>query len=228
MPDHYTQLLEWRRAESAARGLAKLPADFYPVTQAYLADVRRTFESELRENPSGKKGDLARQTYHRATQIARDLVESRMTKLLSFSFQASVGGTREVGNALPEERELYDQLVQTLRGHRASVAPYLEATGPAAAPAAGSSASTKSPEVPIAAAPATSFAPPSAAPAAEASRVGPALVRVLRDHRPVETGGETIDLRKEDVLSLPAETARILVDAKVAERIVPAERRSVT
>jgi DNA replication initiation complex subunit (GINS family) len=224
MPDHYTQLLEWRRAESGARGLAKLAADFYPVTQAYLAELRRTFESELRENPAGKKGDLARQTYQRASQIARDLVESRMTKLLSLSFQTSVGGAREITNALPEERELFDSLVRTLKGHRASVAPYLESTGPAPA------APVPAPTAPVApaASPPSLVPPPAARVTLEPARVGPALVRVLRDQRPIEAGGETIDLRKEDVLSLPAETARILVEAKIAERIVPAERRPTT
>lgn len=222
MPDHYTQLLEWRRAEAAARLLAKLPHDFYPATRNYLADVRRTFESELRENPSGKKGDLARQTYARATQVARDIVEARMTKILSQAFQSSVGGTRELPNALPEERELHETLVQTLRSHRSGLAPYLEPTGPAPsggpAPAARSpdpapatrSNGEGSPRVP-ARAPSTPDAPPVA------------FVRVVKDGRPIEVGEETIDLRKEDVLTLPVETARLLVAGKVAELILPAE-----
>jgi hypothetical protein len=34
-------------------------------------------------------------------------------------------------------------------------------------------------------------------------------------------GADTIDLRKEDILSLPAETAQLLIQAKVAEPIEP-------
>ena len=101
VPDQYTLLLELRRSEGAARGLAKLPHDFYGTTSSYLAEVRRTFEVELRENPSGRKGELSRQTYQRASQVARDIIEARMTKLLSLSFQASVGGTKELPNSLP-------------------------------------------------------------------------------------------------------------------------------
>ena len=209
MADHYTRLLEWRREEAATRGLHKLPSDFYGSTEAYLAETRATFESELRANPGARKGDLARQTFLRAAQVARDIVESRMMKVLNLAFQASVGSGRDLTNALPQERQLYDRLTETLRAHRQHVAPFLDATGPS--PAAGG--------VP----PDPSAGPvPRVASAAAPASAGPVLtvVRILKDGRPVEIGGETIDLRKEDVLTLPEETARLLVEAKVAERVV--------
>lgn len=217
MPDHYTLLLDWRRAETSARGLARLPHDFFEATQAYLADARRVYESELRENPSGKKGEVARQTYQRASQIARDIVDARMSKVLSQAFQASIGGSRELPNALAEERSLFDALIETLRMHRQTVAPFLEAV---------TSAPTASVGAPRAAAPAPVH---NAAPSARRVEGPPAvLVRILRDAPPVETGGETLHLRKEDVVSLPAETAQILVDGKVAERIERAEPTPAT
>jgi DNA replication initiation complex subunit (GINS family) len=215
MPDHYSLLLDWRRSEGSTRGLAKLPHDFIPATQAYLADARRVYESELRENPSGKKGEVARQTYQRAAQIARDIVEARMTKVLSQSFQASVGGSRELANSLPDERRLFEGLVEALRAHRQSVAPYLEPMGPPTlAPA-----KLGTPERPEPSPPAES--PP--------RKSGPpqVLVRIVKDGRPIEVGGETIDLRKEDVISLPAETARILIEGKVAEKVERTESPAV-
>jgi DNA replication initiation complex subunit (GINS family) len=209
MPDQYTLLLELRRSEGAARGLAKLPHDFYGTTTAYLAEVRRTFEGELRENPSGRKGELARQTYQRASQVARDLIEARMTKILSLAFQASIGGGKEVANALPEERTLFDALTDTLHQHRNTVAPYLAPegwSGPAAAAGAAAPAPTK------AARPSTANEPD----------VPPTTyVRILQDSRPLALAGETIELRREDLLSLPEQTARILIEAKIAERVRP-------
>jgi DNA replication initiation complex subunit (GINS family) len=213
MPDQYTQLLEWRRAEGAARGLAKLPLEFYESTQAYLAEVRRTFESELRENPGGKKGDLARQTHARASQVARDIVEARMSKILSVAFQGSIGGSRDVPNALPEERQLFDQLSRVLRAHRSAVAPFLETgtVATAATPALGPG--------PVA----VGLAPAPAAPSA------PRLtyVRILKDGPAVEIGKETIELRAEDVLALPEERAKILVQSGLAE-LVRRDERTVT
>ncbi|MGI0133202.1 MAG: hypothetical protein ACREDK_09005 [Thermoplasmata archaeon] len=228
MPDHYSQLLEWRRAEAAARLLAKLPHEFYAATRNYLAEVRRTFESELRENPSGKKGDLARQTYARATQVARDIVEARMTKILSLAFQASVGGSRDLANALPEERSLHEALVQVLRSHRSDLAPYLEPTGPVttATPSRAPSASAGEPSADR---PRSGRSDP--APAVDPTPpAGPvsSFVRIVKDGRPIEIGSDTIDLRKEDVISLPIETARLLINAKVGELILPAQPRTVT
>jgi len=216
MADHYTRLLEWRREEAAARGLHKLPHDFYSATQAYLAETRATFESELRNNPASKKGDLARQTYQRAAQIARDIVEARMMKILTLAFQASVGTGREITNALGEERVLFDKLAANLRSHRQDVAPYLEMT--AAAAPSGGPASPPSP----------SSVPPTPEPSVHGAGKPTILVRILRDAPSVELGSGTLELRKEDVLDLPAETAKILIQAQVAERITPAAPRPVT
>jgi DNA replication initiation complex subunit (GINS family) len=215
MADHYTRLLEWRREEAAARGLHKLPHDFYPATQAYLAETRSTFENELRSNPSSKKGDLARQVYQRAAQIARDIVEARMTKLLTLSFQSSVGSGRELVNALPEEKALYDRLLETLRTHRREVAPYLE-TSAAAAPGVG-----LSPAAPVG-------PPPTVLPDTPVGGKQTVLVRILRDAPAIELSSGTIELRKEDVLDLPPDTAKILIQAQVAERVSPASPPPVT
>src|SRR5208283_3359401 len=48
MPDTFTMLLEWRRNEAAGRTLAKLPPDYYASTAQYLAELKRSYESDLR------------------------------------------------------------------------------------------------------------------------------------------------------------------------------------
>jgi DNA replication initiation complex subunit (GINS family) len=208
MPDHFSLLLDWRRTEAASRGLAKLPHDFYPVTTAYLAEVRRSYEADLRENPSGRKGEMSRQTYQRASQAARDIVEGRTQKLLAAAFQASIGGSRDLPNALPEERAMYDRVLATLFDQRRTTSPYLE-TGPGGPP----------PGAEPTAAPKPAAVPAPSAPPAPSPPAGPAYVRLLKDGRPIEVGADTIDLRAEDLLSLPPETARLLVAAKAAEAV---------
>jgi len=214
MADLFSQLLEWRRAEANARVLAKIDPDFYAGTAKFLADLRRSYEVDLRENPSGRKGELSRQTYQRASQVARDILEARAQKLLSAAFQASVGGPRDLPNALAEERALFDQLLGTLLDFRRSTAPYLE-PGPSPPPPAIPPATAVAPGPPVPAAPPV----PRAAPA---PATGPAMayVRIVQSTRPLQVGGETVDLREDDVLSLPAEAARLLVEGKVAEPLV--------
>lgn len=219
MADHFTQLLEWRRAELAVRGLAKIPAEFYGATSTYLTELRRSYESELRENPSGRKGEISRQTYQRAVQVARDIVEGRSQKVVHAAFQASIGGSRDLPNALSEERAMFDRLLGALLDFRRSSAAYIE---PISAPAP-----------PVGLRPPEVAAPPPAPPAppiAPSARSRPALVyvRVLKDSRPVQVGSDTVDLKADDVISLPAETARLLVEAKVVEPVETAPVRPVT
>jgi DNA replication initiation complex subunit (GINS family) len=216
MPDHYTQLLEWRRTEAAVRGLAKLPHDFYRATSAYLADLHTSYEAELRENPSSKKGEILRQTYQRATQVSRDIVEARAQKVMSAAFQASIGGIRDLPNALGEERAIFDAMLATLAEHRRTAAPYLEASLPAPPP--------RRPEPT-----ASPASPPPAAPARTPRAPGPLTwIRIVQGGRRIELGSETLDLRTDDVLSLPAEQAKLLIDAKVAEPVAPGPAVPVT
>jgi DNA replication initiation complex subunit (GINS family) len=212
MPDYYTKLLELRRAEGSAHGLSKLPVDFYPQTRAYLAELKSTFETELRENPSGRKGELARQTHQRAVQTARDIVEARMMKILTAALQASLGGSRDLPNALPEERTLHESLLGYLRQHRSEVAPYLEPTGPPPA-ASKRTASTASRSAAAEPAPArTAAVSPVSGPETQ-------IVRVLKDSPKVALGSETIELRRDDVVSLPADVARLLRDSHIVEPV---------
>lgn len=219
MADYYTKLLELRRAEGSAHGLSKLPLDFYPQTRAYLADLKSTFETELRENPSGRKGELARQTHQRAVQTARDIVEARMMKILTAALQASLGGSRDLPNALPEERTLHESLLGYLRQHRSEVAPYLESSGPAP--------STAKAPTPASVRKGASEPPTSRTASAPADASGDTqVVRVLQDSPTVALGSEVLALRRDDVISLPADVARLLLDSHVVETIEIHERFS--
>ncbi len=223
MPEVYSLLLEWRRAETTARTLAKLPPDYYATTTRYLDELKRSYESELRENPSARRGEIARQTYQRASQVARDILEARLQKLLALAFQASIGAPRDLPNSLPEEKLLFDRLLTTLLEHRHGLAPYLEPQAPPALAHASPApaASAVSPPAPAPSRPAAPQPPPAAA------GVG-SYVRIVGEPRTIEAGSETIDLAKDDVLSLPPDVAKLLVDAHVAEplSVAPTPRRA--
>jgi DNA replication initiation complex subunit (GINS family) len=222
VPDHFTLLLEWRRNEAATRGLAKLPPDFYAGTQTYLAELKRSYEADLRENPSGRKGEISRQTYQRASSLARDIVEGRVQKILTSAFQSSIGGARDLPNALGEERAMFDHSLGVLLEYRRTAAPYLE-------PSATTSPRPPAPSLPpVAAVPAAATSSPSSAGPAARPVASPTYVRIIKESRPIEVGPDTIDLRADDVLSLPAETARLLIEAKIAEPVQTSPSRPVT
>jgi DNA replication initiation complex subunit (GINS family) len=226
MPDHFTLLLEWRRNETSVRGLAKLPHDFYPTTQTYLTELKRSYETDLRENPSGRKGEISRQTYQRASSLARDIVEGRVQKVLTAAFQASIGGARDLPNSLPEERAIFEQLLGVLLEHRRSVASYLEPGAPSGSARSAPSAGGMSPTTPSAPSPAAR----ETAPAAPLPRSTPPFtyVRILQDGRPIEVGADTIDLHADDIVTLPPETAKLLIGAKIAEPVETNATRPAT
>jgi DNA replication initiation complex subunit (GINS family) len=225
MADFYTRLLELRRAEAASQALAKVPPDFYGQTLAYLTDLRTTYESELRENPSGRKGDVARQTHGRVLQIARYLVEARTRKILNSAFLVTAGGARDLPNGLPEERALFDRLVGDLVSFREGSAAYLESPK-----SGGTGGSSPAPTLASPTHGPTSASPPTprasevtALPAARTPGPEQVYVRVLRGSPPLEFGGERLELRPEDVLSVAPGLARILIEGQVAEKILAQE-----
>ncbi len=117
---------------------------------------------------------------------------------------------------------MFDQLLGVLLEFRRTSSPYLE---PSAGPAV--TVATRPSEPPATPVPSAPTRSPAAAPA---TRARPSLVyvRVLKDSRPVEVGSETIQLKADDILSLPPETARLLVDAKAVEPVESSSVRPVT
>ncbi len=261
-PDYYNRLLEQRRAEYAAKGLSKVPPDFFTSTTRYVAALHEILERETRENPTSKKVEMTRTTYQRALASARDVLEARLGKISHLAVQhVNLGG--EPANLLPEERALYDALVRDLSGFRRTSAPFLEpasggsAPSPAVPPAApGGTTSTNprplaasppppstaapppsapsSPSSPAPAPPVRAAGPSSSSPSAVAPPSGPssppptAVIRVLQDQPALALPNETIELRKEDLLVLPAEKAQLLVHARIAERVDVQPRARVT
>lgn len=121
---------------------------------------------------------------------------------------------------------MFDQVLGALLDFRRSAAAYIEPT-PGPSPGPSPPAPPRTAEVPAA----SPLSPPARSPTtAPAARTRPALVyvRVLRDSRPVEVGSETVDLKADDVLSLPAETARLLAEAKVVELLESSPSPPVT
>lgn len=115
---------------------------------------------------------------------------------------------------------MFDRVLAVLLDHRRAAAAYIE---PPSAPMTPAPPPSTEPPAARPPSPAPVATPPSAR-----SRPNLVYVRVIKESRPIEVGSETVDLRVDDVLSLPADTARLLVEAKVAELLENAPARPVT
>lgn len=238
--DYYNAILEQRRLEYSSRGLGKIPSDFYTMSDAFLKELRALLDQQAREDPTGRRVEVTRQTYQRALQQTRDVIDARMSKIATRAAQyASMGG--EVPAMLPVERLLFDALVNELLRHRGNVAPFLSGGAPA----------PPSPAVPSGGSPASQVAreggpPQLSGPAMEANPAGGSrpsggvtkvkeeqpegwVIRILQDGPPFEVSpGDTLELLREDVVTLPPSVAQILVHAGRAVRIQPGDRVQVT
>lgn len=229
-PDYYNKLLEQRRQEYSSKGLSKLPPEFLTATADYLAWMRDVLEQEVRENPTSRKVELTRLTYQRAVASARDVLEARLAKIAQLAAQhTNLGG--DPSNLLPEERALYDGLMRELASFRRTQAPFLEASTSTPSTAPPSSATAPSARTAPAGPPPSANAAstvPSPAPGASATAGGakpappppPVVVRILQDIPPlVLSKDESVELFREDLATLPASKADVLVHARKAERI---------
>lgn len=256
-PDYYNRLLEQRRAEYGSKGLSKMPPDFYVATNRYVAGLRDRLEQEVRADPTSKKVELTRNTYQRAVASARDVLESRLGKMVQMAVQQVNLGS-EPANLLPEERSTYDALVRELSSFRRAQTPFLDVgqAVPSAtaspAPAKAPVSSSASPAPPATAVPGSTAAPslapsapapppapsapkasaraaPSETPSSSPSLAPGVVVRMLSSPKALALGnGETLELSKEDLVVLPPEAANILVHGRHAEKVEVHGSRRVT
>jgi hypothetical protein len=85
--------------------ITQLPEDFYPRLRRFIADLKL----EASKEPESEKY----QDYNRAKYIARDIVNSRLKKIVALA--SAPKQTDQVLNRLTsEERFLYDQLLKLI------------------------------------------------------------------------------------------------------------------
>jgi DNA replication initiation complex subunit (GINS family) len=221
----YEALRRRQQAEQKFPKLQRLEPDFYRHLEDYLKGLAEDHQREHAANPHSPKATLLGDELQNTRRLAEDLYEHRERKVVTAALTAARGGSPDVGPMLREEQELFDALLQVLREakrralHRPAGPPRpLAAPSVAAAP------------VPSPAAPGPVAAPPEEHPAAAPppADAGPADGRLVV--RVVDDVGEFVasDLRaytllREQVVSLPADAARILIArGKAVEVQLPA------
>jgi hypothetical protein len=102
--------IQWTERVQTAGQISKLPGGFYPKLRRYIAQLREGIANspeKMRE-------------YERADQLTRDIVNSRLKKIVSIaSGPAQTEGT--LRNLTEEERVVYDQLFKIINGWRTQI-----------------------------------------------------------------------------------------------------------
>lgn len=108
--------IQWTERVQTAGQISKLPENFYPKMRRYFAELKE----------EGNKLPEKAREYERATHATRDIINSRLKKIISLS-SASTQTEQTLGNLADEERFLYEKLYRLIHEWRTAITEYREA-----------------------------------------------------------------------------------------------------
>jgi hypothetical protein len=104
--------VQWKEVSAIPGQISELPNDFYPKLRRYLSD--------LKEQATQSQQSEKFQESDRAKHLARDIVNSRMKKIVALA--AGPGQSEQVLNKLSkEEKIVYEQLVKIISEWKARI-----------------------------------------------------------------------------------------------------------
>jgi DNA replication factor GINS len=192
--------------------LSEMPPDLYEKVREHLQGLQE--QVYACRDPLSDQAQTLMEEVAAMRETIRDIFRIRSRKVLSLAAlqtESHIADRDEIRKMLPAEREMYDGIARVIEAARqgmvAGVAPRIE--GDTAAVPAGTAAGT---EIPAAAD--TGCGPVEPLPVR--------LVRILQEIDPfVGIDGRIYALRKEDVVTLPARNADVLVERNIALNITP-------
>jgi hypothetical protein len=95
--------VQWKEGVQIPGQITELPGDFYPKLRRFLADLK---------DQSSKQSEKY-QEYDRAKQLSRDIVNSRLKKILALS-AAPAQSDQILKKFTSEEKIFYEQLVKII------------------------------------------------------------------------------------------------------------------
>jgi hypothetical protein len=103
---------QWKEGVQVPGQISELPDDFYPKLRRFIEDLKL----EVNKQSESEKY----QEYNRAKQLARDIVNSRLKKIVALS--AAPAQTDQVIKKLSsEEKYFYEQLVKIISEWKAKI-----------------------------------------------------------------------------------------------------------
>jgi hypothetical protein len=103
---------QWKEGVQIPGQISEVPSDFYPKLRRFIADMK----AEAQKQSESEKY----QEYNRAKQLARDIVNSRLKKIVALS--AAPAQTDQVLKKLTsEEKILYVQLLKIISEWKAKI-----------------------------------------------------------------------------------------------------------
>ena len=201
--DLFTVVSEVYRNERRSKVLTKLPINFYPKAEEYLA-VQREEYSQAILVPSNPKTMMLQDQIKKVEKRLKHIYEIRERKITLAALD-SIGGSKPPEHMTKKDSELYGLLVATLRSFRDGVEPPAIPERPKTAPRAEPAAAQE----PVVKEQAQIMEPEPEIEAPE-KQDDSIMVHVLEDIPSFVGAEHTYDLKKDDMVTLPSQFANLL------------------
>ncbi len=200
------RILQVYREESQKKALSRLEPDFWERVQAYVEALEGDLKKESSRDPNSAKAALLRDELKKVLKRREQIYQYRERKMALMVTSAASGASVDTSPLTRLEERSFKALLEVLEGGRSR---------------AFGMAVEEERE-------AKEEAPKETKKEVKRERKKPAkavkektLVRILEDVPPFLGLDMTYKLRKEDVVTLPDEVAKVLISKGKAERIRP-------
>lgn len=109
------------REERKQTTLTKLPLHFYRNLGNYIERLQKGYLSARKENPNSPKTMMLEDEYERSQKRANQIYEYRERKLTSLALSVANGGNPNMSALTAEERRALEELVETLTTNRSKI-----------------------------------------------------------------------------------------------------------
>ena len=200
------------RTECGSKSLSGIRKDFYSAARSLSESARRDYEDALRKDPGSIASEGNNERRKRIQTLFRNIVDIRMEKISSLALRGAMGGDNQIDHLTGEEREFYSAMVEVSKKHRSVLDPQSPKVKPTSlnvepGPKNQEPIIVKEPVIEKRCEPAAKDAGDTV------------TVRILED-LPVFSGPDRdYDLKKEDVIRMPAVMANALIVREKAVKI---------
>ena len=204
------------RIEMKSQTLGDLRKDLYAALARLQEGIQRSYEAEYSKDPDSIMCEGMNERRKKANSLVQKVVDLRMEKVAVMAIRASMGANNVLDKLTAEEREYYNIVAEVSKKHRSPilkgrgkkdyVIPDISSGGaavpaPDMPPARGEIGVVERGEVIV--------EQPQRYPDAQDDDT--VVIRILEDLPKIAGPDCDYDLRKEDVVRMPAEMANVLI-----------------
>lgn len=207
----YITLRKIQQAEKNSPQITKISKGFYHDVNFFLQELEQRLEKEKKP----QKQMLLAEECQNIGKIIRNIYEQREKKIMLAAIAKARGGNPSISTLLPEEKTFFDELYHNIVLFRNKILNTDEKTEGEQEQNIPESAVDQKKEL----AKKTEKKEEEKKPEKKEQNVNPVL-RIVEDIPPfVGTDNNTYMLRHKDIVSLPEDMAKMLLDKKVAVKV---------